>query len=251
MKRMLNWAASVVFLATFSAHIYATSVEANSVEKNPMLGFPTEYKFSEMWEQLVIDGRPTRVYRFVANESLKEVKLKASKWLQQSEIPAIEQTKNGWTYISHRKEDTWITVQVRLFSNGGSSLVEGMVSFWQDASHLSVRKAVMHLSTLNTMQVLRRLESVDRGRRAITVTAISDASVDTVANSLAGDMKIHGFVPASYAPPSLHPGDKASNPFGAVSLAWIGNGQQVLFSVFEHRGRTAAQIYVLGGKNFE
>jgi hypothetical protein len=64
-------------------------------------------------------------------------------------------------------------------------------------------------------------------------------------------MKMQGLVPASYAPPSLISGDKASTPYGAVSRAWIGNGRQILFSVFEHRGKTAAQIYILGGKNLE
>jgi hypothetical protein len=246
MKPILCRIVSVLFVAMFFA-----IPSARSAEKNPMIGFPAEFKLSEIWEQVFIDGKPTRVYRFVANESLMDVKLKVSRWLQQAQLPAIEHEKNGWTYISHKKEDTWISVQVRPFSNGGNSSIEGLVSFWQDSSLGSMGNIEPQLATLNNMQVLRRLASVDRGHTAITVTAISEASVDTVANSLANDMKMQGFVPASYAPPSLISGDKASTPYGAVSRAWIGNGRQVLFSVFEHRGKTAAQIYVLRGKNLE
>jgi hypothetical protein len=221
---------------------------SSGAEKNPMQGFPSEFKFSELWEQLVIDGKPTRAYRFVANEPLEDVKVKVSQWLALSQVPAIERSRNGWTYISHRKEDTWVTVQVRLFNAGGRSLVEGLVSFWQDSKYRAVSNIELRFSTLNTMQVLRRLDSVDRGRRAITVTAISDASVNAVANSLAADMKMNGLVPASFSPPALHSDTKGTNLHGSVSRAWIGNGKQVLFSVFEHRGKTAAQIYVLGDK---
>jgi hypothetical protein len=246
MRRLFGRIVSVLFSA-----IFFTIPNVSSAEKNPMIGFPAEFKLSEIWEQAFIDGKPTRVYRFVANESLMEVKQKVSRWLQQAQLPAIEHEKNGWTYISHRKEDTWISVQIRPFSNGGKSLIEGLVSFWQDSRLGSMSNIEPQLAALNNMQVLRRLASVDRGRNAITVTAISEASVDIVANSLAIDMKTHGFVPASYAPPSLLSGDKASTPYGAVSRAWIGNGRQVLFSVFEHKGKTAVQIYVLGGKSLE
>jgi hypothetical protein len=246
MKSLLN--------STFASLLFVTLCAfpcTSSAEKNPMRDFPSEFKFSELWEQLVIDGKPTRAYRFVTNETIDEVKVKVSRWLQQSQVPVVERTKNGWTYLSYRNDDTWITVQVRLYANGGSSKVEGLVSFWQASNQLAVRGLEPRLSTLSSMQVLRRLESIDRGRNAITVTAISDASVEVVANGLSADMKTHGYVPASYAPPSLLSGDKAANLYGAISRAWIGNGQQVLFSVFEHRGKTAAQIYVLGGKHLE
>jgi hypothetical protein len=246
MNKLVNIIVAGLLFATL-----CTFPDTSSAEKNPMRGFPSEFKFSELWEQLIIDGKPTRAYRFVANESLDDVKVKVSRWLQQSQVPVVERTKKGWTYLSHRKDDTWITVQVRLFADGGTSKVEGLVSFWQASYQLAVRGIEPRLSTLNNMQVLRRLESVDRGRNAITVTAISDASVEVVANGLAADMKSHGYVPASYAPPSLLSGDKAASLYGAVSRVWIGNGQQVLFSVFEHRGKTAAQIYVLGGKHLE
>jgi hypothetical protein len=246
MKLMLNKVVVVFFLSIVFAIPYGIGAE-----KNPMRGFPAEFKASEVWEQLVIDGKPTRAYRFVANESLQDVKLKVARWLQQTEIPAMEHAKNGWTYISYRKDDSWITVQVRLFANAGSPLVEGIVSFWQDSNYRSPINFSLELSTLRNMQVLRRLESVDRGRHAISVTAIGSSSVDTVVNSLAADMKTHGFVPASYAPPLLLSDNKAANPYGAVSRAWVGNGRQILFLVFEHQGKTAAQIYVLGGKIFE
>ena len=246
MKKLLNLTVVGLLFATL-----CTFPDTSDAEKNPMRGFPSEFKYSELWEQLIIDGKPTRAYRFVADETLDDVKIKLSRWLQQSQVPVVEGAKNGWTYLSHRKDDTWITVQVRLFANGGSSKVEGLVSFWQASYQPAVPGIEPRLSTLSSMQVLRRLESVDRGRNAITVTAISDASVEVVANGLAADMKTHGYVPASHAPPSLLSGDKAANLYGAISRAWLGNGQQVLFSVFEHRGKTAAQIYVLGGKRLD
>ncbi len=246
MKKLLNLGVVGLLFAMLSAFPYASRAE-----KNPMLGFPSEFKVSELWERLVIDGKPSRAYRFVANESLAEVKVKLSRWLQQSQVPVVEDKKNGWIYLSHRKEDTWITVQVRAVATGGSSSVEGLISFWQSSDQRVTRSVEPRFSTLDNMQVLRRLESVDRGRNAISVTAISEASVNTIANSLAADMKMHGFAPSSYTPPSLRSGDKAMSPYEAVSRAWTGNGQQVLFSVFEHRGKTAAQIYVLGGKHLE
>jgi hypothetical protein len=243
-----------ILISTFADLLFVTLCAfpcTSSAEKDPMLGFPSEFKFSELWEKLVIDGKPTRAYRFVANESIDDVKVKVSRWLQHSQVPVVESSKNGWTYLSYRNEDAWITVQVRPFAHVGSSKVEGLVSFWQVSYQRVVRSIEPRLSTLSSMQVLRRLESVDRGRNAITVTAISDASIEVVANGLAADMRTHGYVPVSYAPPSLLSSDKAANLYGAVSRAWIGNGQQVLFSVFEHRGKTAAQIYVLGGKHVE
>jgi hypothetical protein len=233
-------------LATAST-LTCASMAASSL----MRDFPREFKVSELWEHLVIDGKPTRAYRFVATESLDEVKRKVSAWLKQSQGPALEHTKNGWTYFSHRKEGTWITIQVRSIEAGASSAVEGLLSFWQDSNQRSTPSLEPALSTLHKMQVIRRLENVDKGQFAITLTAISDSSVESIANGLAADLKTHGFVSASYAPPALLPSAKDKAPYGAVSRAWIGPGKQVLFSVFEHRGKTAAQIYVLGGKNIE
>jgi hypothetical protein len=144
-------------------------------------------------------------------------------------------------YISHRNGDTWTSVQLRPIGVGSrGSTVEGVVSFWQESDGSSDRFDA-RFTTLGNMQVIRRLESIDRGHRAITITAIGNGGIEAISESLAGDMKRLGLKPATFAPPSLRG--------GSANAARMGSGRQVLFSVFEHRGRTAAQIYVLGGKH--
>jgi hypothetical protein len=227
--------------------IFAIFSAIGNARSNPMQGFPVEFKVSSLWEQLVIDGKPTQAYRFVANGPVDEVSRKITEWLTQAESLPQRQTKNGWIYISHRTGRTWTSVQLRS-SGSQSTSVEGIVSFWRESIE-STNDFDSRFVTLRDMKVIRRLESSDKGRGAITLTAIGDASIGSISESLARDMKRLGFTPASFAPPSLRGLSPNKVGYEAVSQAWTGNGRQVVFVVFEHRGRTAAQIYVLGGKN--
>jgi hypothetical protein len=220
---------------------------AGNARSNPMQGFPLEFKVSSLWEQLVIDGKPTQAYRFVASEPVDDVTRKITQWLTQAQSLPQRQTKNGWVYISHRKGSTWTSVQLRSFGNQSTS-VEGIVSFWRESID-STNDFDSRIKTLRNMKVIRRLESIDKGRRAITLTAIGDGSIGSISESLAGDLKRLGFAPASFAPPSMRGLSNSRVGYEAVSQAWTGNGRQVVFVVFEHRGKTAAQIYVLGGKS--
>jgi hypothetical protein len=250
MKYLCRGFFALRFVASFLASFIGYPSSSFAVP-NFLHGFPAEFKVSELWEHLVIDGKPTRAYRFVANQSIDDVKAKVADWMKQPQGSALEHSKNGWTYFSHRKEGIWITIQVRQTAGQMSPSVEGLLSFWEDSNHRVGISAEPLLVTVRKMHVVRRLESVDKGRSAITITAVSDAGVDAIANGLAVDLKSLGFVPAGYAPPSFLPNAKVANPHGAISRAWIGPDRQVLFSVFEHRGKTAAQIYVLGGKHLE
>jgi hypothetical protein len=231
----------------FSLIIFAIFFALGNARGNPMQGFPNEFKVSSLWEQLVIDGKPTQAYRFVASEPVDDVSRKITQWLTQAESLPQRQMKNGWVYISHRKGSTWTSVQLRPLGSQSTS-VEGIVSFWRESID-STNDFDSRIKTLRYMTVIRRLESIDKGRRAITLTAIGDASIGSISESLAGDMKRLGFAPASFAPPSLRSLSTSRVGYEAVSQAWTGNGRQVVFVVFEHRGKTAAQIYVLGGKD--
>jgi hypothetical protein len=73
--------------------LLSVSGTANS---NPMHGFPVEFKVSSLWEQLVIDGRPTRAYRFVASTTFDDATRKITQWLTQASSLPQQQTKNGW-----------------------------------------------------------------------------------------------------------------------------------------------------------
>jgi hypothetical protein len=227
--------------------IFALFFTVGNARSNPLQGFPIEFKVSSLWEQLVIDGKPTQAYRFVASEPVDDVTRKITQWLTQAESLPQRQTKNGWVYISHKKGSAWTTVQLRSLSSQ-RSLVEGIVSFWRESID-STNDFDSRIKTLRHMTVVRRLESIDKGRRAITLTAIGHASIGSISESLAEDLKRLGFAPASFAPPSMRGLSTSRVGYEAVSQAWTGNGRQVVFVVFEHRGRTAAQIYVLGGKS--
>jgi uncharacterized protein YndB with AHSA1/START domain len=240
----------LLLLTQFSQTVYAGT--------NPMSGFPADFKASELWEQLVIDGRPTRAYRFVTKEPLNDVKQKISQWLIQPEGPAQQAVKNGWLYLSQRRGGSWITVQIRPID---VDLVEGLVSTWTEASRQPLGElttaqssrtfSIDGISTLQFVSVIRRLESSDKGKRALTLTLLSESSVAWLAESLAVDMKRLGLTPATYTPPALNANNSDLKVSRSVAQAWVGKAGQVVFTLFEHRGKTAAQIYLLEGKHLE
>jgi hypothetical protein len=211
---------------------------------------------SKLWAQVDIEGKPTQVYRFKVARPVEQVRARLLQWLDQPESPPQETLKNGWTYLSHKRLGTWVSVQFRSLdhSANGDGSVEGLVSLWQDselkaASTFTDSKfdAFNRIATLARVQIIRRLESHDQGRRALSLTVLSEQSITSLAASLSQDMKLLGLSPASFAPPLMRSqsGEVVGYPF--ISQAWAGNGSQVVFTVFEHRGKTAAQIYRLRG----
>jgi hypothetical protein len=222
-------------------------------------GFPPSFEVSGLWENVTVESRSSRAYRFVARESFPEVRVMLRQWLSQSNSPAQEAVKNGWTYLSHRKSGHWTTVQFRVFEadrrGGGKDavdieLVEGIVSVWQDAHEKSRNpfERFESMASLQNINVIRRIESVDRGQRTLNLVVVGDMSVSSLVGRFASDLKELGLMPATYAPPLLNASKQVPPQAPYAAQAWTGAGAQVVFTVFAHRGRTAAQLFLSGGK---
>jgi hypothetical protein len=234
-----------------------TLADANTQANSQIVqSFPSEFALSKLWAQVDIEGKPTQVYRFKVMRPVEQVRARLLQWLDQPEGPSQETFKNGWTYLSHKKFGSWVCVQFRSLdpSVNGDGSVEGLVSLWQDselkpASTFTDSKfdAFSRIATLERVQIIRRLESHDQGRRALSLTVVSEQSVASLAASLSQDMKLLGLAPASFAPPLMRSQSNIGIGYPFISQAWAGNGSQVVFTVFEHRGKTAAQIYRLRG----
>jgi hypothetical protein len=217
----------------------------------PLEGFPSGFEVSMLWENVTVEGRSSRAYRFITKEPFAEVRFRLQQWLSRVDLPAQVLEKNGWTYLSHKKSGNWISVQFRRLD---VELIEGIVSIWQDVNERSNNpfERFEKMASLQNIQVIRRIESSDRGHRTLNLVVIGDMSVATLLNSLVFDLKALGLSPATYAPPSLNATNQGGLQGGLqgsyAAQAWTGAGSQVLLIVFEHKGRTAAQIFLSGGK---
>jgi hypothetical protein len=216
----------------------------------PLEGFPSNFEVFTLWESVTVDGRPSRAYRFISKEPFSDVRFRLQQWLSRPDSPAQEVVKNGWTYLSHKKSGYWTSVQFRRFD---VELVEGIVSVWQDANEKSHNpfERFERMASLQNLHVIRRVESIDRGRRTLNLIGVGDKSVAALVNGLVSDLKALGLTPATYAPAALDANKQSAlqgpQQGSYAAQAWTGAGSQVLLTVFEHKGRTAVQLLFSGG----
>jgi hypothetical protein len=233
------------------AALFLIAASTSYAKTAPLEGFPSSFEVSTLWESVTVEGRSSRAYRFLTKEPFSDTRFKLLQWLSKADSPAQEVEKNGWTYLSHKKSGHWISVQFRRLD---VDLIEGIVSVWQEVNERlnNPFERFERMASLQNIQVIRRIESIDRGHRSLNLIVVSDRSVPSFVNGLVSDLKALGLSPATYAPPSLN-ATKQGALQGALqgsyaAQAWTGIGYQVLLTVFEHKGRTAAQIFLSGGK---
>jgi hypothetical protein len=223
------------------------SINPSYARTVPLEDFPSSFEVSTLWESVTIEGRPSRAYRFITKEPFPDVRFRLRQWLSRADSPAQEVEKNGWTYLSHKKSGQWTSVQFRKLD---FELIEGIVAIWQDVMERPSNpfERFEKMASLQRIQVIRRIESIDRGHKTLNLIVVGDMSVPVLVNGLKADLKALGLSPATYAPPALNATKQGALQGSYVAQAWTGAGSQVLLTIFEHKGRTAAHIFLSGGK---
>jgi hypothetical protein len=225
--------------------LFALSI--TRLQAAPLDGFPAAIPLEHLWQKAHFEGRESQAYRFSSASGIDQVSALLKVWLTgRFGEPQVKQ-QGQWLYFSQRRDGWWVTAQIRPLSDGGSAAIEGLLTIWRHSSG-SAGLPVKELTALSMTKVIRQFDSEDGGVRSTSLTLLSEHSRDAIAQAFEANFKRLGMAPASYSPPALQASAAAAH---GTSKAWRGNGTQLVMTIFEHRGQTAAVIHWMSAANNE
>ena len=205
-------------------------------------GAPTGLKIQRLWGSLISDDRESAAFRFTSKSSLDVIQPQVQAWLVSGVHPVQTKSQNGWLYLSNFVNDVWLTVQLRAVDSSNS--LEGLITVWRALPVKPVSMAEQ-LPSLRTGVVLKESLGRDQNRVSKTLVLISDQTVADLALALSTDLKRLGFERTPYSPSMLKgsPINGVRGTHTALAQAWSSAQSSVVFSVFEHSGKTALTLH--------
>ena len=218
------------------------SSNAFGIELTLPAGRPSTFKIERLWGTQIANGRESMVYRFNTQTDFEDAQAQTKEWLAIGAHPVQSKTENGWSYLSNFVQNVWLTVQLR--RAGQSNKVEGLITVWRAATNTPT-SMTLQISSLQKSTVLKESLSRDHQRVSQTLVVVSDDSVMNLAQAIASDLQRLGFARTPYSPVALK-GQLLKGFAGsaaATAQAWSSSKSNVVFSVFEHSGKTAVTLF--------
>ena len=155
-------------------------------------------------------------------------------WSQGQQRPVVDTRSAQWLVVSSWEPQAYRTLQLRSHADGGS---EGLLSEWRSGA--SPGGAGLDPLPLlpDGANVLRRFSSVDAGRRAESVVAQLDGSVDWISRAVNERMRLAGFVadPVVKTPPNVSRG---------MAHLYRRGPREALLTLHPHLGRTGVVLHL-------